>query len=201
MLNAGVLPDGFYAVPFLDHEGPVEIDVAALGKPGMPSVPVQTLAVEWPSTDDVRVEIRADDGDPQLAAAIELVSPSNKDRPQSRQAFASKCAEYLRRGCGLVVIDVVTNRRADLHGDLLAALNVPFEAASPDLTATSYRAASDEGDGRLLIWQNALELGRPLPTLPLWIAADLSVPINLEAVHQAACSDSRIPLVGTSPAA
>src|SRR5215213_95864 len=31
LLNAGVLPAGYYAVPFLDRDGPVEIDVAALG--------------------------------------------------------------------------------------------------------------------------------------------------------------------------
>src|SRR4051812_33781415 len=30
LLNAGVLPAGYYAVPFLDRDGPVEIDVAAL---------------------------------------------------------------------------------------------------------------------------------------------------------------------------
>ena len=30
MLNAGVLPPGYYAVPFLDRAGPVEVDVAAL---------------------------------------------------------------------------------------------------------------------------------------------------------------------------
>ena len=29
-LNAGVLPAGYYAVPFLDRDGPVEIDVAAV---------------------------------------------------------------------------------------------------------------------------------------------------------------------------
>ncbi len=30
LLNGGVLPPGYYAVPFLDRDGPVEIDVAAL---------------------------------------------------------------------------------------------------------------------------------------------------------------------------
>jgi len=30
LLNAGVLPEGYYAVPFLDRDGPIEIDVAAL---------------------------------------------------------------------------------------------------------------------------------------------------------------------------
>ena len=80
------------------------------------------MAVEWPATDDVRVDVYADDGDPRLAAAVELVSPRNKDRHRAREAFAGKCAEYLRRGCGLVVVDAVTTRRADLRADLLATL-------------------------------------------------------------------------------
>src|SRR3954449_5012472 len=30
LLNQGVLPPGYYAVPLLDRDGPIEIDVAAL---------------------------------------------------------------------------------------------------------------------------------------------------------------------------
>src|SRR4051795_11075820 len=71
LLNAGVLPPGYYAVPFLDRDGPVEIDVAAL-REGMPQVtegpaagshpwsppaPGLAVAVTWPETDDVRVEV------------------------------------------------------------------------------------------------------------------------------------------------
>src|SRR5262245_60321210 len=62
LLNGGVLPAGFYAVPFLDREGPVEIDVATLEEcksvasegtteaiqPWTPPAPGLTLAVEWP---------------------------------------------------------------------------------------------------------------------------------------------------------
>src|SRR5882757_3199263 len=84
LLNAGVLPEGYYAVPFLDRDGPVEIDVAALretttvgGDPSRregwaPTVPPVSVAVQWPGLDEVRVEIFSDDGDPRLAAAIEL---------------------------------------------------------------------------------------------------------------------------------
>ena len=96
-----------------------------------PAAPGLAVAVEWPAADDVRVEVFADDGDPRLAAAVELVSPRNKDRPRSREAFAAKCAAYLRRGCGLVVVDVVTTRRADLHADLLAALGAEPGPAVP----------------------------------------------------------------------
>jgi hypothetical protein len=211
LLNAGVLPPGYYAVPFLDRDDPVEIDVAALrefdtagpagasgGEPAWtPAAPGLTVAVEWPAADDVRVEVFADEGDPQLAAAVELVGPRNKDRPRSREAFASKCAGYLRRGCGLVVVDAVTTRRADLHADLLAALGADASPAPPAaLSAVSYRAVGRDEAGRLLAWPAALEVGRPLPTLPLWVGVGLAVPLDLEASHAAACADLRIRQAG-----
>ena len=204
LLNAGVLPTGYYAVPFLDRDGPVEVDVATLRefdqagpagevRPWTPAAPGLAVAVEWPTADDVRVEVFSDDGDPRLAAAVELVSPRNKDRPRSRGAFADKCAGYLRRGCGLVVVDAVTTRRADLHADLLAALGADADPAVPaGLSAVSYRAVGRDEGGRLLAWPAALEVGQPLPTVPLWVAADLAVPLDLEASHTAACVDLRI---------
>ncbi|MBA4063520.1 MAG: hypothetical protein C0501_07360 [Isosphaera sp.] len=210
LLNAGVLPSGYYAVPFLDRDGPVEIDVAALHEaadPGpaggtdalawAPPAPGLAVAVEWPGTDDVSVEVRTDDGDPRLAAAVELVSPRNKDRPRAREALAGKCAEHLRRGCGLVVVDVVTTRRADLHGDLLAALGAEPGGPGPGaLSAVSYRSVGRDGDGRLLAWPADLEVGRTLPTVPLWLGSDAAVPLDLEASHRAACADLRIRLAG-----
>jgi hypothetical protein len=207
LLNAGVLPPGYYAVPFLDRDGPIEIDVAALREPAppagaegtqpwTPAAPGLAVAVEWPGTDDVRVEVLTDDGDPRLAAAVELVSPRNKDRVRAREAFTGKCADYLRRGCGLVVVDVVTTRRADLHADLLAALGAEPAPLSSSLAAVSYRAVGREADGQLQAWPAALEIGRPLPTVPLWLAADLAVPLDLEASHTTACRDLRIPQAG-----
>lgn len=211
LLNAGVLPDGYYAVPFLDREGPIEIDVAALresdpavsssgpdvARPWTPAAPGLAVAVEWPAIDEARVEVFADDGDPRLAAAVELVSPRNKDRPRSREAFAAKCAGHLRRGCGVVVVDSVTTRRADLHADLLAALGADAGPSGPSaLSAVSYRAVGRDEAGRLLAWPAAMELGRPLPTVPLWLGAELVVPLDLEASHAAACLDLRIRQAG-----
>ncbi len=211
LLNAGVLPAGFYAVPFLDRDGPVEIDVATLqdfdsvagdGPVGMqpwtPSAPGMAVAVDWPKDDDVRVEIFADDGDPRLAAAVELVSPRNKDRPRSREAFAAKCAGYLRRGCGLVVIDVVTTRREDLYLDLLTSLGADTDvvAGPSPLSVVSYQPVGQDGEGRLLAWPSSLEVGSPLPTVPLWLGAELAVPLDLDASHTSACVDLRIRQAG-----
>src|SRR5437764_296682 len=74
LLNGGVLPPGYYAVPFLDRDGPVEIDVATLPEfepavsagapvvlqPWAPPAPGWAVAVEWPSADEVRVEVLTD---------------------------------------------------------------------------------------------------------------------------------------------
>src|SRR5262249_5227069 len=111
LLNQGILPPGYYAVPLVDFDGPVEIDVAALREQGAPvaageggttpswtaPAPGASVAVELPAVDAVEVQVFADDGDPRLAAAIELASPRNKDRPQARRTFAVKCVGYLQQ--------------------------------------------------------------------------------------------------------
>lgn len=51
----------------------------------------------------------------RLVAAIELVSPANKDPADTRRAFVAKCASYLSQGIGLIVVDIVTTRHANLH--------------------------------------------------------------------------------------
>jgi hypothetical protein len=208
LLNAGVLPPGYYAVPFLDSDGPFEIDVAALRERTVaevdvgpqrwvPPEPELSVAVEWPSVEDVHVEVLTDFGDPQLAAAVELVSPSNKDRPKARAAFVAKCADYLNRGCGVVVVDVVTTRRAELHVELLNLLGVEIPAtAPPSLSAVSYRSLGRDGEGQLWAWPAPLAVGEPLPTIPLWLGGDLAVPLDLEASHSTACLDLRIRQVG-----
>src|SRR5262249_34263331 len=136
LLNHGVLPPGYYAVPLVDRDGPIKIDVAALReqeapapaggavapKTWTPPAPGLAVAVELPAVDEVEVQVFADDGDPRLAAAVELLSPRNKDRPQSRQAFAVKCVGHLQQGSSVVVGDTVTTRRADLNAAILSLL-------------------------------------------------------------------------------
>jgi hypothetical protein len=208
LLNQGVLPPGFYAVPLLDREGPIEIDVATLreeeaAEPAggvaapqawAPPAPDLTVAVDLPAVDGVEIQVFADEDDPRLAAAVELVSPRNKDRPRARQAFAVKCIGYLQQGSSVVVVDTVTTRRAELNATILALLGVDTSRATPaSLSAVSYRAAGrDEETRQLELWQAPLVLGQPLPTLPLWIASDFSVGLDLEASYQATCTDLRI---------
>ena len=213
LLNQGLLPPGYYAVPLVDREGPIEIDVATLRDQqtsvsaeiaSMPQTwaapePGLAVAVELPAADGVEVQVFADDGDPRLAAAVELLSPRNKDRPQARQAFAAKCVSYLQQNSGLVIVDTVTTRRADLNAAILSLLGVETSIGTmpSSLSAVSYQIIGrDEETQQLQLWPAPLALGQPLPTLPLWIAADFSVPLDLEASYQATCTDLRIRQAG-----
>src|SRR5580704_13844296 len=69
-----------------------------------PPAPAQTLL--FPLVGDV-VEVLVYDtkAGPTLIGAIELVSPSNKDRPESRSAFVAKCETLLQQAVGLVIVD------------------------------------------------------------------------------------------------
>jgi len=209
-LNHSVLPAGYYAVPNSDMDGPVEIDVAALqsrqaeagGGPDLPvlwspSQPALTVTLDFPLLELIEVQVFWDEGDPQLKAAIELVSPRNKDRPDARRAFATKCISYLHAGSSVVVVDVVTNRRANFHAEILGLLEINGPAAwqSPsDLYAVAYQAAPVEEARTLRAWPEALVIGSPLPRMPLWLGTDICVPLDLETTYQMTCTDLRVQL-------
>lgn len=107
--------------------------------------------------------------------------------------FAGKCAGFLRQGVGLLIVDVVTDRRMSLHRELVDLLelngSVPFEA---ELYAVAYRTGATEQRDRLDVWAQSLALGKSLPTLPLWLTSDFAVPIDLDASYLTACRNLRI---------
>lgn len=121
-----------------------------------------------------------------MVAAIELVSPRNKDRPAARRHFAAKCAAYLQAGVSVVVIDVVTGRRENLYAVLLDQLAMPQDDnGHADLYAVACRTVPPDEPARLETWVEPLALDSMLPTLPLWLEADLAVPLNLERSYEA----------------
>ena len=155
-------------------------------------VPTQTIPIAI-ITDTVEILVFNREAGPTLTGAIELVSPANKDRPAHRDAFVSKCAAYLQQGIGLIIIDVVTDRRANLHDDLLVRLRAsgvaPWDA---ELYAVAYRPVQRAGQPSLDIWQAVVAVGEPLPTLPLWLRGNLYLPIDLDATYHRTCHEQRI---------
>ena len=123
-----LLPPGYFADPNVEFN--IEIDVAAFEeeKPATGVVswtpPAPTLVAPMALiTDVVEIAVYNTEAGPVLIGAMELVSPANKDRPDSRAAFVSKYARYVQQGIGLIVVDPVTHRKADLHAELLARVS------------------------------------------------------------------------------
>jgi hypothetical protein len=200
-LNETQLPKDYVAMPQVHRGTAVEIDVATLQEKeghaqiegGWSMQPTCTVPIDWNLRDLFEVRIIDVAGPPRLVAAIELVSPANKDRPAHRQAFAGKCAGYLRQGISLVVVDVVTERQDSLHQELVDLLELNGSAAfDAKLYAIAYRTVESDAGNRLEIWAEALAVGSTLPTLPLWLTPDLALPVNLESGYQRACRSLRI---------
>jgi hypothetical protein len=208
-LNLNVLPKEYYAEPEISIGPELEVDVATMewmlpqpeGKRRTlvwaPAKPKFSVKVNFSRLDGYEIRVYKDLGGAQLCAAIELVSPANKDRPGSRQTFAAKCAGYLKHGIGLLIIDVVTEKTDNLHEELFNVLEANGRRAvwkSPtNLYSVSYRAVTSRKEPRLDVWPEALSLGRILPVMPLWLSLELSVPLDLEASYVATCESLRIP--------
>jgi hypothetical protein len=145
--------------------------------------------------DDIEVQVFATTTGTMLVAAIELVSPGNKDRPETRQAFAAKCVSYLTRGIGLIVVDTVTNRLANLHNEVMAALGhaEPFRMTpAAAIYAVAYRPSRQPSGDQIELWPIPLTVGQALPVLPLALRNAGVVPVDLETTYGEACQRSRL---------
>ena len=159
--------------------------------------PRPTFAVATDLPDQYAYEVRVFDTwrDRRLVAAVELVSPANKDRPENRRAFVTKCAALLQQRVSVAIVDLVTTRQFNLYGDLLDLIGQADPALAPEpppLYAAACRWTRPDEAWRFEAWTHALALGQPLPTLPLWLADNLAVPLELEASYEETCRIFRL---------
>ena len=112
-------------------------------------------------------------------------------------------ATLLQQGVSVSIIDLVTTRRFSLYADLLDLLGQTDPSLIPEpapLYAVTCRWRRDDaGNGThngnawcFESWAHALEVGRSLPTMPLWLAADFAVPLELESTYEETCRVLRI---------
>ena len=200
-----VVPAEFRVHESLKLGGGIEIDVATVQSPpgsnwaltSRHSLWQPTPAVSVPATFPDRFEVLVfrQFGGRQLVAAIELISPGNKDSDEAREAFVMKVASYLHEGISVLIVDVVTERRANLHDEIIRIMRLPEELRlppEPSLYAASYRPVLREGRAEIDIWVNPFAVGNPLPTMPLRLIADFFVPVELEATYMETCRRRRL---------
>ena len=107
-----------------DVEGKTGFESSSFG-PGATTAtwapPEPTLTLELDPTEIYEYEVLIFDQQRgrELVAAIELVSPANKDRPETRQAFVSKCAALLQKKICVSIVDLVTVKHFNLYCEVL----------------------------------------------------------------------------------
>jgi hypothetical protein len=200
-----LVPDEFRVHENLKLGGGIEIDVAAVKTSPEANGAVTPRHSVWQPTSKVVVPATFPEsfevlvfrqfGGRQLVAAIELISPGNKDCNETREAFAMKVASYLHEGVSVLIVDVVTERRANLHDEIVRMMRMPDEVRlppEPSLYAASYRPVLRDGRPEIDIWANPFSVGEALPTMPLRLIADYFVPVELEATYMEACRRRRL---------
>jgi uncharacterized protein DUF4058 len=213
---ARVLPPQYVAAPRVHMGALVEIDVATYERdvgdrplwtegPSEGGVatavwapPRATLSIpaDLPAQDEYEVRVYDIERGRRLVAAIEIVSPSNKDRPEHRHAFVAKCSVLLQQQVSVVIVDLVTTRHFNLYHDLLelsGQTDPAFGAEPPALYAAACRSTRPNRNWTLDAWFHPLKLGAALPTLPLWLADDFAIPLNLESSYEETCRILRLP--------
>jgi hypothetical protein len=157
--------------------------------------PVATFVLPAVFPDDLEVHVIDSRDDARLVAAVELVSPGNKDRDETRLAFAAKLATYLQQGIGLVTVDVVTTRLTNMHNELIELLRLDPQFRMADessLSAVAYRPARRQEMSQIDVWPAPLTLGEQLPLLPLGLKGGPTVPLDLEATYSTARQRARL---------
>jgi hypothetical protein len=142
MIVAGLcrrLPRRYFAEPRIYSGRCAEIDVAMFedekgvaAAVWVPPRPTLAVAADLPAQDVYEVQVYDERRHARLVAAVEIVSPANKDRLEHRRLFAAKCAALLRERVAVVIVDVVTTRTPNLYGDLLDLIGKSDPLLSPE---------------------------------------------------------------------
>jgi hypothetical protein len=211
------LPRPYFAEPRVHSGTSAEIDVATFENEGddvltaedsnvnggrvatavwAPPRPTLVVATDLPALDVYEVLIYDEKRHSRLVAAVEIVSPANKDRPEHRRTFAAKCAGLLQERVSVVILDVVTTRTQNLYRELLELIGQSDPSLSPEsppLYTAACRMTKRDNKWLLETWTQSLVLGQPLPTVPLWLADNLAVPLELEESYEQSCGILNIP--------
>jgi hypothetical protein len=206
-----LLPVGFVAEPQVRHGAPFEVDVSMIedddrlsqveeGDGGVATLTVTaqplTITADFSEIDEYEILVYDTERERTLVAAIEIVSPANKDRPQSREQFIGKVASLLRQDVCVSIVDIVTKHQVNLYAELLTQLSqhdARLGEPPTSIYAVTLRGRKPKKRRPVLdLWCFPLTLGQPLPTIPLFLAPELAIEVPLEPSYQETCRLLRI---------
>ena len=183
-----LLPEPYFAAPGV-HLGSLALATYA------PPKPTITLEPELPEQDLYEVRIYDSRRNRRLIAAVELVSPSNKDRPERRDTFVAKVATLLKNDICVTIVDIVSTLNFNLYAKLLEAVqgvDPTLGDDPPPMYAVTLRTRYEDRRKMMDNWYHPLAIGQTLPTLPIWLREKFAVSLDLESSYEKTCSSLRI---------
>jgi hypothetical protein len=117
---------------------------------------------------------------------LEIISPGNKDRQPSVDAFVKKAVEAVDAGIHLLVVDLHPHGMHDpngMHGAIWSGLGSDDLELPPDkpLMLAAYEACDLPR-----AWVESIAVGDPRPDMPLFIDIGRHVNVPLERTYQEA---------------
>jgi hypothetical protein len=194
------LPAGYHAhlgsvpglSPYPESARP-EVSVRNWGDKITEKLPEPTATVEGPEPDFHAVALYVAEPPSavhilfhgHLVAAIELVAPRNKDRVAAREFYRNRYLGYLLGGVHLLLVDVHRRPVGFSFVEVLAAemqCRLPG-GLPPHALSCSVGGATPEGGRVLDGWHRQFGVGDPLPGIPLAVAADRVLLVDLERTY------------------
>lgn len=207
-LNSGILPQGYYALAeqvageigpdvltLQDRESEETPPAASENTNGgsvavadaPPQVSVTAIATEAMllAARRRRLVIRHLTGD-RIVALVEIVSPGNKERRSTLDAFDNQTIAALDQGYHLLIIDLLPPSSFDpqgIHGTIWERIDGPGYAAPFDrpLTLAAYVSAET-----ITAYVEPVAVGAELPDMPLFLDPGHYVNVPLEPTYQSA---------------
>jgi hypothetical protein len=208
-----VLPEPYFAAPGVHLGTLYEVDVGTYREPSpdspndsagesglalatySPPKPTVTLEPRLPNQDVYEVRIYDSRRNRRLVAAIEIVSPSNKDRPETRATFVSKVATLLKPNICVSIVDVVSTSDFNLYAvlmDFLQSTDPDLGDDPPSMYAVTLRLRYENHRRLMDNWYHSLAIGQTLPTLPIWLKETWAISLDLEQSYEETCRTLRI---------
>jgi hypothetical protein len=215
-LNAGQLPQGFYAIGELYADGYYPDVLAVEDRPQGNAeraeasgkefgVAVAELPPKTRFTWEAEMEgylskkdfLAIHNVEGILVAAIEIVSPGNKSSQARLRKFVNKTIDFLDKGVHVLVVDLFPPTPRDPSGMHQAIWSERYDGEfefHPDkpLTLASYMAASEDTIPKAFV--EPIALGETLPVMPLFLWPGRYINVELEATYQGAWAVYPAPL-------
>lgn len=197
------LPDRYFAEVVFHLARHVERDVADVDSSANSTVAIPDVEAfgqcegggpQFRFASEVAVEVRDRERDGRLLGVVEFVCRDTKADHALGFAFVCNVITHQSRGVGVLVVDIVTGDRANLHqawADMTDGPSFPeLSSGEANMYAVSYRPRMEGESPVIDVWARPLAVGQPLPELPLGLKGYGCIRVDLDATYAEACERS-----------